>query len=69
MSYLVPLLETMNVLSNLHGEGTFICDFVMVVKIYKSYIYMMYSNPSSNYQHEHFEMFSDTVENNFATIT
>jgi hypothetical protein len=29
----------------------------------------MYSHPSSNYQHEHFEVFSYVVENSFATIT
>ncbi len=30
---------------------------------------MMYSHSSSNYQHEHFEMFSYVVENSSATIT
>jgi hypothetical protein len=29
----------------------------------------MYSNPSNNYQREHFQVFSDVVENSFATIT
>jgi hypothetical protein len=29
----------------------------------------MYSNPSNNYQCEHFQVFLDLVENNFVTIT
>jgi hypothetical protein len=29
----------------------------------------MYSNPSNNYQCEHFQLFSNVVENIFATIT
>jgi hypothetical protein len=40
-----------------------------LVKIYQVDLYMMYLDPSTNYQHDHFEVFSDVVENSSTTIT
>jgi len=46
---LLPLLEAMNALIKFaQGRDVFICDFVAIIKIYQTNIYMMYSNPSSN---------------------
>jgi hypothetical protein len=47
----------------------FICDLVVVVKIYQVDIFMMYFNLPTSYQYEHFQLFCDVVENNFATLT
>jgi hypothetical protein len=56
-------------LNQICTKDIFICDFVAAVKICQADLYMMYSNPSSNYQHEHFQVFSNVVENSFAIFT
>jgi uncharacterized membrane protein len=67
---LLPLLEVVHALIKFaQGRDIFICDFVVAVKICQVDLCMMYSDPSSNYQREHFQVFSNVVENNFATIT
>ncbi len=50
-------------------RDVFICDFVATIEIYQVYLYMMYSNPSNNYQHDHFQVFSDVVENSSTIST
>jgi hypothetical protein len=51
----LPLLEAMKALIKFAKErDLFIYDFVAVVKISQVDFYMMYLDPSSNYQHEHF---------------
>ncbi len=47
----------------------FICDFVVIAKICQANFFMMYYNHATPYQHEHFQLFCDVVENDFATIT
>ncbi len=42
---------------------------MVTVKIYQVDLYIMYSDPSTNYQHDHFQVFSDVVENISTTIT
>jgi hypothetical protein len=67
---LLPLLEAMHALIKfVEGKDIFICDVVAIVKICQADLYMMYSNTSNNYQHEHFQVFSNVVENSFALIT
>jgi L-rhamnose mutarotase len=69
LSCLLPLLEAMHALIKFaQRKDIFICDFVATVKFCQENLYMMYSNPSNNYQREHFQVFSNVVENNFATI-
>ncbi len=66
---LLPLLEVVNVLIKYaQGRDVFICDFVATIKICQTNLYMMFSDPSNNYQHEHFQVFSNVVENNYSTI-
>jgi hypothetical protein len=67
---MLPLLEAINVLIKFtQGRDVFICDFVVAVKICQVDLFMMYYNLATFYQHEHFQLFCDVVENNFATIT
>jgi len=40
-----------------------------MVKICQANIFMMYFDPFTNYQHEHFQVFCDIVDNNSTTIT
>ncbi len=55
LSYLLPLLEAMNVLIKFaQGKNVFIYDFVATVKIFQEIFYMMYYDPLNNYQQEHF---------------
>jgi hypothetical protein len=55
---LLPLLEAINVLIKFaQRKDIFNRDFVATIKIYQENIYMIYSNPSNNYMHEHFQMF------------
>jgi hypothetical protein len=69
LSYLLPLLKATDALIKFaQGKDVFIYDFVVAVKIYLANLYMMYFDPSSNYQWEHLQVFSNVVENNFATI-
>jgi hypothetical protein len=50
LSCLLPLLEVMHALIKFaQGRDIFICDFVTIVKNCQANLYMMYSNPSSNY--------------------
>lgn len=66
---MLPLLEVVNALIKFTQErDVFICDFVVVVNICQIDIFMMYSNLATSYQHEHFQLFCDVVENNFTTI-
>jgi hypothetical protein len=52
---LLPLLEAVNVLIKyVQRRDVFIYDFMATIKICQTNLYMIYSNPSSNYQHEHF---------------
>jgi hypothetical protein len=37
-------------------------------KICRVDLFMMYFDPTIGYQHEHFQVFCDVVDNNFATI-
>ncbi len=39
-----------------------------IVKICQVDLFMMYFDPTIGYQHEHFQVFCDVVDNNFATI-
>jgi hypothetical protein len=64
----LPLLEVVNALIKfVHGKDVFICDFVVVVKVFQSYLFMIYLNPMNNYTGEHFQVFSNVVENNSTT--
>jgi hypothetical protein len=68
LSCFLPLLEIINVLSKfVHGRDVFICDFVVIVKVFQSYLFMMYLDPINNHTHEHFQVFSNVVENNSTT--
>jgi len=51
------------------GRDVFICEFVATINICQTNLYMMYLDPSGNYQHEHFQVFSDVVENSADPIT
>jgi hypothetical protein len=68
LSYFLPLLEVVNVLAKfVHGRDVFICDFVVIVKVCQSYLFMVYLDPMNNYTREHFQVFSYVVENNSTT--
>jgi hypothetical protein len=51
------------------GKYVFICNFVIMVKICEANLFMMYLDPFTSYQCEHFQVFCDIMDNNFATIT
>jgi hypothetical protein len=52
---LLPLLEVMNALIKFaQKRDIFSCDFVAVVKIYQTNLYMIYLDPSNNFLYEHF---------------
>ncbi len=71
LSYLLPLLEAINVLINFaQGQrDVFIYNFVASFKICQTDPFMMYFDALTSYQHECFQVFCDIVDNNFATIT
>ncbi len=70
LSCLLPLLEAVNALIKFaQGKDVFMCDFMAIVKICLVNLFMMYLDPTTSYQHEHFQLFCDVVENNSATIT
>jgi len=71
LSYLLPLLEAVNVLINFaQGQrDVFIYNFVASIKICQTDPFMMYFDALTSYQHEHFQVFCNIVENSFATIT
>jgi hypothetical protein len=70
LSCLLPLLEAINALIKFsQGKDVFMCDFMAIAKICLANLFMMYFDPNTSYQHEHFQVFCDVVENNFATIT
>jgi hypothetical protein len=50
------------------GKKIFILDFMVIVKICPVNLFVKYINLMNNYQHEHFQVFYDVVENIFATI-
>jgi hypothetical protein len=63
LSCLLPLLEAMNALIKFaQKKDVLIYNFVGAVKIYQIDFYFMYSYPSNNYQHEHFQVFLDVVK-------
>jgi hypothetical protein len=65
LSCFLPLLEVVNALIKfVHGRYVFICDFVVIVKVCQSYLFMMYLDPMNNYTREHFQVFSNVVEIN-----
>jgi hypothetical protein len=67
---LLPLSEVVNVLIKYaQGRDVFVCEFVATINIYQINLYMMYLDPSGIYQCEHFQVFSDVVENSSDTIT
>jgi hypothetical protein len=67
---LLPLLEVVNVLIKYaQGRDVFVCEFVATINIYQTNLYMMYLDPSGNYQCEHFQVFLDVMENNSNPIT
>jgi hypothetical protein len=71
LSYLLPLLEAVNVLINF-AQGkrdVFIYNFVASTKICQTDPFMMYFDALTSYQHECFQVFCDIVDNSFATIT
>jgi hypothetical protein len=71
LSYLLPLLEAVNVLINF-AQGkrdVFIYNFVASAKICQTDPFMMYFDALTSYQHECFQVFCDIVDNSFATIT
>jgi hypothetical protein len=68
LSCFLSLLEVVNALIKfVHGRDVFICDFVVIVKVCQSHLFMMYLDPMNNYTSEHFQVFSNVVENNSTT--
>jgi len=58
LSYLLPLLKVVNILIKFaQGKNIFICNFVTKIKICQANIFMMYFDPFTSYQHEHFQVF------------
>jgi hypothetical protein len=51
------------------GKDVFILDFVATIKISQINLFMMYIDPMTNYQHEHFQVFCAIVENTSTIIT
>jgi len=48
-------------------EGCLHMWFVVIVKVFQSYIFMICLDPMNNYTCEHFQVFSNAVENNSTT--
>ncbi len=71
LSCMLPLLEAMNVLIKfVQGKDVFICNLCSKDQNLSNWpFHMMYSNPVTSYQCEHFQVFCHVVDNNFATIT
>jgi hypothetical protein len=69
LSYLLPLLGVVNILIKFAKRNNiFICNFVTIIKICQADIFMMYSDPFTSYQHEHFQVFCDIMDNSSTTI-
>jgi hypothetical protein len=66
---LLALLEAINVLIKFAQGRDFVCDFVATIKVCRIDLFMMYFNPWTSYQHEHFQVFCDVMDNSFVTIT
>jgi hypothetical protein len=61
-------LEIVNVfIKKIQGKDVFIYDFVTMVKICQVDLFMMYYNPFTSYQHEHFQVLYGIVDNSFIT--
>lgn len=55
--YLLLLLEFVNALIKFYqGKDVFILNFVATIKICQINLFMMYIDPMTNYQHEHFQV-------------
>ncbi len=70
LSCLLLLLKVINVLIKFaYKRDVFICDFVPTIKICQIDFFMMYFDIMTSYQHEHFQVFCDVVNNSSTTIT
>ncbi len=66
---MLSLLEVVSFLIKFaQGRDFFILDLMAIVKICLVDLFMKYINLMNNYQHEHFQVFYDVVENFFATV-
>ncbi len=69
LSYVLPLLEVVNFFIKFaQGRDFFILDLMAIVKFCLVDLFMKYINLMNNYQHEHFQVIYDVVENIFATV-
>ncbi len=58
-----PLLETMyNVINFSQLQDVCVCDFIVVIKIYKKDVYNLYFNPSTSFKSLMFHSFTRLVE-------
>ena len=59
---IMPLLDSVNSLMKfVQSDDTFVSDYVAAVKICQGELYMMYSDPDTAWQPQHFEMFHDIL--------
>ena len=66
----MPLLDSVNSLMKFaQSNHVFVSDYIAVVKIYQSELYMMYSDPEMAWQKQHFEMFHDILNDQTYSIS
>jgi len=67
---IMPLLESVNNLMKFaQSDDTFVSDSVAAVKICQGELFMMYSDPDSAWQQQHFEMFHDILHDQSYSIS
>lgn len=67
---IMPLLDCVNALMKFaQSDDAFVSDYVAAVKICQAELYMMYSDPQTAWQQQHFEMFYDILHDHSYTIS
>lgn len=67
---LMPLLESVNFLMKFaQSNHVFVSDYVAAVEICQANLYMMYSDPDTTWQKQHFDMFHGIIHDHSYAIT
>jgi hypothetical protein len=65
LACIMPLLESVHALIKfVQARNTFVCDFVIAMKMCCVDLYIMYSDPEKKHGAKQFKMFLDLHENN-----
>jgi len=67
---ILPMLKFINVLMKFaQGTYVFVCDYIAIVKICQSNLYMMYGDSNTSFQITNFPKFIDVVANTSSRVT